>query len=178
MPTHRRSLRAAIVALSLALPSALPAQQLAPGTRVRVKASNVVAPIIGAYQTMRRDTLVIMEEGEAAQLWSFSSSTVERFEVSAGLKGGNRRPITRWALIGAGVGAAVGFLAASALEGNSDSEYNDVLSAAVGAGIGAGVGAAYGWRVQEEHWTAVPLPRRVGLVPSRRGVRLAFGTSF
>ena len=179
MPTLRGSVSAAFVAISLVLPAtSVAAQQLAPGTRVRVKSSALVAPVIGAYQGMRRDTLLVMEEGMSAQLWTFSSTTVDRLEVSDGMRRGNRGPITRWALIGAGVGAATGLLAAAALEGSSDSEYNNVLSAVVGAGVGAGLGAAYGWRVHEEHWTSVPIPRRVGLAPARKGVRLAFGTSF
>jgi hypothetical protein len=179
MQTFRALLGAVIVALSLVLlSSSAAAQQLAPGTRVRVKSSELVAPIIGAYQGMRRDTLVVMEEGMSAQLWTFATSAVDRLEVSAGVKGGNRGPITRWAWIGAGLGAAVGWLAAAGLEQSGDSEYNDVLSAAVGAALGGGVGAAYGWRVQEENWDSVPIPRRVGLIPSRTGARLAFAIPF
>ncbi|HEX6050522.1 MAG TPA: hypothetical protein VFZ21_14680 [Gemmatimonadaceae bacterium] len=179
MPTLRGSLRAAILALSLVLPSASAgAQQLSPGTRVRVKSTSLVAPIIGAFQGMRRDTLVIMEEGMSAQQWTFASASVDRLEVSTGVKRGNRGPITRWALIGAGVGAVAGVLAAYALEGSGDSEYNNILSGAVGAGVGAGLGAAWGWRVEQEQWRSVPLPRRVGVMPSRTGVRLVFGTSF
>lgn len=179
MPTLRRSLRAAIVALTLAtLSSGLAAQQLTPGTRVRVKSSELVAPIIGSYQGMQRDTLVVIEDGEAAQRWAFMSATVNRLEVSDGMKAGNRKPMARWALIGAGLGAATGLLAALALESSTDSEYSEVLSAGVGAAIGAGAGAAYGYRMVEERWRSVPIPRRVGLVPSRNGVRLAFRASF
>jgi hypothetical protein len=86
--------------------------------------------------------------------------------------------MTRWALIGAGGGAVAGWLVAAILEGATDSKYNDVLSAGVGAAVGAGFGAAYGARVQEEHWTQISIPRRVGLVPTRNGVRLGFAASF
>lgn len=179
MPTLRRSLRAVIVTLTFASASSgLAAQQLAPGTRVRVKSSDLVAPVIGNYQGMQRDTLLVFEEGEAGQRWAFSSATVNRLEVSDGMKSGNRGPMTRWALIGAGLGAATGLVAAAILEGSSDSEYSEALSAVVGAAIGAGAGAAYGYRVREERWTSVPIPRRVGLVPSRPGLRLAFRASF
>ena len=178
MPILRGSLCAGIVALSLSLPSSPAAAQLAPGTRVRVHSPSLVAPIIGSYQGMRRDTVVIMEEGAGAQLWTFSSATVDRLEVTAGMKGGNRGPITKWGLIGAGVGGALGFFTAILLEESSRSQYNELLSVGVGAGIGAAVGIAYGWRVTEEHWTPVPLPRRVGLIPTRTGVRLALGASF
>ena len=153
-------------------------QNLAPGTRVRVKSSQVVAPIIGSYQGMRRDTVVIIEDGAGAQVWTFTSSAIDRLEISTGMKGGNRAPTTRWALIGGGVGAAAGLLTAAILEGSTDSQYNDVLSAAVGAALGAGIGAAYGYRVLDEHWAPVPLPRRVGITPTRNGIRLGFSASF
>jgi hypothetical protein len=120
----------------------------------------------------------VIEDGTAAQLWTFNTSTIDRLEVSAGMKGGNRGPITRWALVGAGAGAVAGYLVAAILEGSSSSNYNPVLSAAVGAGVGAGLGAAYGYRKLEEHWSPVPVPRRVGLVPTRNGLRLALSASF
>ena len=154
------------------------AQALTPGIRIRVKSSQVVAPVIGSYQGMRRDTVVVIEDGVGAQVWTFSTGAVDRIEVSAGMKGGNRRPTTRWALIGGGIGAVAGILVAAALEGSSSSEYNVPLSGLVGAAVGGGLGAAYGYRKLEEHWTAVPLPRRVGLAPGAPGVRLAFTAAF
>jgi hypothetical protein len=179
MSTARRSHRAALVALLLFLPfPALVAQSLAPGTRVRVKSSQVVAPVIGSYQGMRRDTVLVIEDGTAAQVWSFTSSTIDRMEVSVGMKGGNRGPMTRWALIGAGAGAVLGLLGAVILEGSSDSEYNAALSAVLGGGVGAALGAAYGYRVPQEHWSEVPLPRRVGVVPTRNGLRVGLSTAF
>lgn len=157
---------------------ALGAQALTPGTRVRVKSPQVVAPVIGSYQGMRRDTVVVIEDGTAAQIWTFNTTSIERIEVSAGMKGGNKGPMTRWGLIGVGSGAVIGFLVAAALEGASDSEYNGVLSAAVGAGVGGIAGVAYGYRKLEEHWTRVATPRRVGLVPTRDGLRVGFSTAF
>lgn len=167
-----------VALLALAPCMTLRAQTLAPGTRVRVKSPQVVAPIIGSFQGVRRDTVVVIEDGQAAQVWTFTSGTIERLEVSAGMKGGNSGPITRWALIGAGGGAALGLLTAAILEGSSSSDYNAALSAGVGAAVGAGLGALYGARVLQEHWTQVPVPRGVSLVPSRTGVRLAFAATF
>jgi len=179
MPIARRLHGALLAALLGLVPlSGLSAQVLAPGTRVRVKSQQVVAPVIGSYQGMRRDTVVVIEDGTAAQVWSFTSATIDRLEVSAGMKGGNRAPMTRWALIGAGGGAAAGYLVAAILEGSSSSEYNDVLSAAVGAGVGAIAGAAYGYRKLEEHWSPVPIPRRVGVMPTRDGFRVGFSAAF
>jgi uncharacterized membrane protein YeaQ/YmgE (transglycosylase-associated protein family) len=154
------------------------AQTLTPGTRVRVKSSQMVAPVIGNYQGMRRDTVVVIEEGLGAQVWTFTSSAVDRIEVSAGMKGGNRGPTTRWALIGAGAGAVTGIIVATILESSSSSQYNNLLSGVVGAGIGGAIGAAYGYRKFEEHWTPVAVPRRVGIVPTRDGLRIGLSATF
>lgn len=179
MPSTRRSYSALVAALFICVPCTVAAAQaLTPGTRVRVKSSQVVTPVIGSYQGMRRDTVVVIEEGASAQVWTFTASSVDRIEVSAGMKGGNRAPTTRWALIGAGIGAATGILAAVVLESNSSSQYNAWLSGAVGAAIGGGIGAAYGFRQLEEHWTAVPVPRRVGISPSPRGFRVGLSATF
>lgn len=179
MQSIRRPFGALLVALSLLVPCTnVAAQAVVPGVRVRVKSSQVVTPIIGSYQGMRRDTVVVIEEGAGAQVWTFTSSAIDRLEVSAGMKGGNRGPTTHWALIGAGVGAAAGWLAAVVLENSSSSKYNDALSAVVGAGVGAGLGALYGYRVLAEHWTAVPIPRRVGIAPTRGGLRVGLSASF
>jgi len=154
------------------------AQALTPGSRVRVKSSQVVVPVIGSYQGMRRDTVVVIEDGVGGQVWTFASGAVDRIEISAGMKGGNRRPTARWALIGGGIGLVAGALTAAALEGNSSDQYNVPLSALVGAAVGGGIGAAYGYRRLEEHWTQVPLPRRVGLAPAAHGLRLALNVGF
>ena len=155
-----------------------PAQALTPGTRVRVKSSQVVAPVVGSYQGMRRDTVVVIEDGAGAQVWTFTRSAVDRIEISAGMQGGNKKPTGKWALIGAGVGAATGVIVALVLEANTESKYNNFTSGAAGAVVGGIVGGLYGYRRLEEHWTAVPVPQRVGIVPSRNGVRLGFSAAF
>ena len=154
------------------------AQTLTPGSRVRVKSSQVVVPVVGSFQGMRRDTVIVIEDGVGAQVWTFATGAVDRIEISAGMKGGNRRPTTRWALIGGGIGLVAGALTAAALEKNSADQYNVPLSSLVGAVVGGGLGAAYGYRKLEEHWTQVPLPRRVGLSPAAHGLRLVFNTGF
>lgn len=181
MRTARRSFSALLVALSLcvvAIPAPSAAQSLTPGTRVRVKSPQVVAAVTGNFQGMRRDTLVVIEDGSAGQAWSFTPAMIDKLEVSVGYKGGNKGPMTRWGLIGAGGGAVAGWLVAALLESSSDSKYNNVLSAGVGAAVGAGLGVAYGYRVQEENWAPVPIPRRVGLVPTRHGIRVGFAAAF
>ena len=179
MPSTRWSNTARLTALLLFFPCAIAgAQSLTPGQRVRVKSSQVVVPVVGNYQGMRRDTVVVIEEGMGAQVWTFTTSAVDRIEVSAGMKPGNRGPTTRWALIGAGAGAAAGVLTAVILESSSTSKYNDLLSGAVGAVVGGALGAAYGYRKLEEHWTQVPLPRRVGIMPTRDGLRVGVSAAF
>ena len=179
MQTARRLQRALFAALVVFVPSSsVAAQAIAPGTRVRVKSPQVVAPVIGSYQGIRRDTVVVIEDGTAAQVWSFTTATIERIEVSAGMKGGNRGPMTRWGLIGAGAGAAAGLLVSAVLQGASDSEYNHAINAVIGAGIGGAAGVAYGHRKLEEHWTEVPTPRRVGVAPTRDGFRVGFSRAF
>lgn len=179
MSSTRWSFGALLLALVILCPRAdAAAQALTPGTRVRVQSPQVVAPVIGSYQGMRRDTVVVIEDGPGAQVWTFTSAAVDRLEVSAGMKGGNRGPTTHWALIGAAVGAGLGVLTAVALESGSDAQYNDFLSGAVGAAVGGGLGAAYGYRKLEEHWTSVPIPRRVGFIPTSNGLRLAFSATF
>ena len=179
MPTASPFRRALCAVALLLVPAApLAAQSLAPGTRVRVKSPQVVAPITGSLQAMRRDTLVVIEDDVSARIWSFATPNVERLEVSDGMKGGNRGPMTRWGLTGAAAGAALGWAIAVLLEGATGDDYNDVVSGALGAAVGAGVGTAYGYRKLEEHWTHVAVPRRVGMLPTRGGVRLSYSASF
>ena len=179
MQSSRWSSSALIAALVVFVPCAVAAAQaLTPGTRVRVKSSQVVAPVVGSYQGMRRDTVVVIEDGAGAQVWTFTRSAVDRVEISAGMKGGNQGPIRRWALIGGGVGAGLGVLAALIAENNSNSRYNAFLSGVLGAGVGGAFGAAYGYSRQEEHWTPVPVPSRVGIAPTRNGLRIGVSAAF
>jgi len=154
------------------------AQTLAPGTRIRVKAPSVIAPITGSFQGLRRDTLVVIEDDVAARLWNFTTATIERLEVSGGMQRGNRKQMVRWGSYGALGGAGAGWLLAATLEAGGDAQYNDAMSAAVGAVIGAGLGVAYGYRKVEERWSSVPIPGRVGVLPTRGGARLTYFASF
>jgi len=53
-----------------------------------------------------------------------------------------------------------------------------LLSTLVGAAMGGGLGAFYGSRKLAEHWAPIPLPQRVGVVPTAHGVRFALSASF
>jgi len=184
MPRTPRSYRTLVTALvtlaplRIAAAQSTPTQALTPGTRVRVTSNQMVAPIIGSYQGMRRDTLVMIENGPGAKVWAFNTTAVSQVEVSVGMKGGNREPMIRWGLIGAGIGGAIGLVTAMTLENSTDQRYNEALSTVLGAAMGGGLGAFYGSRKLAEHWAPVPLPQRVGLVPSRNGLRVAISASF
>ena len=180
MPRTRRSYRALLAALLVLAPLRITAaqtaaaQSLSPGTRVRVTSNQMVAPIVGSYQGMRRDTLVLIEDGTGAKIWAFNTAAVSQVEVSVGMKGGNRDPMIRWGLIG----AALAFITSVSLENNSGQQYNQLLSTLVGAAMGGGLGAFYGSRKLAEHWAPVPLPRRVGVVPTAKGLRITLSASF
>ncbi len=184
MPRIRRSYRTLLAALVTLAPirvmaaQSATAQPLAPGARVRVTSNQMVAPIIGSYQGMRRDTLVVIEDGAGAKVWAFNTTAVNQVEVSIGMKGGNREPMIRWGLIGAGIGGAIGLITAMTLENSTDQRYNEALSTVLGAAMGAGLGAFFGSRKLAEHWAPVPLPQRIGLVPSANGLRIALSASF
>jgi len=184
MPRIRPSYRALIAALVMLAPFRITAAQstvpqtLSLGTRVRVTSNQMVAPIVGSYQGMRRDTLVLIEDGTGAKVWGFNTSAVSQVEVSSGMKGGNRDPMIRWGLIGAGVGGAIGLITSISLENNTGQRYNQMFSTLLGAAVGGGLGAFFGSRKLEEHWAPIPLPQRVGVVPTAKGLSVALSASF
>ena len=164
---------AAVAAAQPASPSAVP---IVAGSRVRVKAASLVAPLVANCLEQRGDTLVFIEEGTGRGLWSFAIRQIERLETTAGEGGKNRQYVGRGALYGGGAGVAAALLFASSVSpSDSNRKYNRVLTAAVGAAVGAGIGAVIGSRIKTERWHNVPLPRQLSLVPSWRGLRVTVG---
>lgn len=145
------------------------------GARVRVRAANLVAPLVANYLEVRGDTLVLFEESTGRGVWSFGLDQVESLETTLGDRPGHRRYILRGAAYGFAGGAVLGFVfAASASPSDPDREYSRPLSAFVGGALSAGIGALIGSRIVAEGWAPVPLPRRVSLLPDSRGrVRLS-----
>ena len=140
-----------------------------PGSRVRVMAPPLVAPLVANFLEQRGDTLVFIEDGRGRGVWSFAINQIQRLERTAGDAGRNKKPIAKGALIGAGVGLAVGLLFADVAEPSDSTEkYDKVLTGLVGAGVGAGVGAFVGSRFKSERWIEVPLPGRLSLRLNRR----------
>jgi hypothetical protein len=175
-----RHLFAATVLLLAVEAPRLGAQALTAGTRIRVRGTEMVAPLVGSYQTVRNDTLVVLEDGIAAQIWSLPVSDVRSFEVSKGL--GRRDPgkMRRWGIIGGLAGVGLGFVVSKVLDANSGptANYNVGLGALVGGAAGIGAGIFYGASVPVEKWGNVPVPRRMGAVTtpgtSYAGIRVGF----
>jgi hypothetical protein len=152
-------------------PSTVP---VPPGSRVRVKTPNLVAPLVANFLEQRGDTLVFIEDGLGRGLWSFSIGQIERLEMTAGEAAVNKAPIAKSAAIGAGVGLVLGVLFASVADPSDDSKkYSAFLTGALGAGVGAGVGAIVGSRIKSERWVTVPLPRQLSLRLSGQGLAVS-----
>lgn len=134
----------------------------------------LASSVVGNFQTVRSDTVVVLEEGDDAQVWNVPVADVRRFEISEGWHTRDGGMMLKWGLIGAAGGAAIGAVVSVLLEAGADANenYKTGLNALVGAGIGGGIGAYYGSTRSIERWRSVSIPRRVGLVPTRGGVAL------
>jgi len=154
--------------------SAQPSVPVAPGTRVRVRASTLVAPLIANFLESRADTLLFFEEGAGRGIWSVPVDKLQRLERSVGHQSGHRPYILRGAAIGAGVGLAAGLIFAATLSpSDPEREYNRPLTGGVGALFGAGIGGLVGSRRKAEQWAEIRLPRRMTLRTDPRHVGLA-----
>lgn len=143
---------------------------LAPGSRARVKAQGMVAPLVANFLEQRGDTLVFIEDDKGRGVWTFALSQVERLETTAGEGGRNQRYVARGAMYGGAAGLVAGLAFASAASpSDATKEYSKPMTAMVGAALGAGVGAIIGSRFKTEKWVNVPLPRQLSFVPGRRG---------
>lgn len=167
---------------ALAPVSGAEAQQaisIAPGTRVRVRAANLVAPLVANFLQMRGDTAVFIEDAAGRGVWSLHVSDITRLERSDGEQKSNTPYIIRGAAIGAGVGAVGGLLIASSLKpSDSGKKYSRGLSGGAGAVVGGIIGAVIGSRFGSERWTNVSLPRRLSVLPDSRGLGLRVGFNF
>lgn len=149
-----------------------------PGTRVRVRSSSMVAPLVANFLRVSADTAVFIEDAAGRGIWSIQVGDITRLERSEGEKRNNGGDITRYGLLGAGAGAVGGILFASTFKPSDDKKkYDRLTTALVGAGAGTLVGAIIGSRRVREHWVEVPI-RRVSVIPTRRGVTLGAGIDF
>jgi hypothetical protein len=164
----------------LLAPAAVQAQRLSivSGSRIRVSAPQLVVPVVGSYQAVRNDTLIVLEEGSGAQMWLIPMRDVQRVELFSGYKSGDSGKMFTGALWGGAIGAGAGLVTSAILQGASGDTYNLTNSGLVGLGVGAVVGALYGSRGQVERWDTVPIGRRVGLIPARRGIGAGLSIGF
>ncbi len=158
---------------------------IVPGVTVRVSAPSVVEKhVVGSVVSLDRDTLVLNAEGRAAPL-ALPLASVSVLEVHRGRKS----RVGRGALIGLGVGVAVGGVSGFGLcemdETKSGCEFHEHIlgSLAIGAYggvLGAGIGALIGLVARTDRWETVPLERiRVGLTPhGGHGLALTASVSF
>ncbi|MGQ0765236.1 MAG: hypothetical protein ACT4OZ_06180 [Gemmatimonadota bacterium] len=151
---------------------------VAPGTRVRVSASNLVAPIVGSYLEQRGDTAVFIEEGGGRGLWSLTLTQITKIEQSTGDRRSNTPYLIRGAVFGAPAGLLASLIALKVFSPDSGKEWSRGPTYAIGTLAGAGLGAAIGSRFARERWSDVPLPQRAALLPGRRGAVFLLGFDF
>lgn len=169
-----------VPALELDAQTPAPAQSIgvAPGTRVRVRAPNLVAPLIANFLNLTADTAVFIEDAAGRGIWSIRVNEISRLERSDGEKRMNAPYMLRGGLMGAGIGAATGLLFAATFKPSDDKKkYDRLTTGLVGAGAGAVVGVLLGGRVVKEKWVEVPL-RRFSVAPTKRGVSVGAGFDF
>lgn len=166
---------AASVLYLLLQAGSLAAQQVSvlPGSRVRVTAATLVAPLVANFLEQRGDTLVLIEESSGRGVWSLPLAQVLKLETTGGDATVNRPYVLTGAAIGAGSGLVAGLLFAAAARPSEEGRtYNRPVVGLVGAAIGGGIGAFIGSRRRTERWVNVPLPS-VLVLPGRRGVGLS-----
>ena len=146
------------------------------GTRVRVKSSELVTPVVANFLEVRADTIVLFEEGSGRGIWSFAFDQIQRLEMSVGERNMYGPYIARGALFGAGAGIIAGAIFAATLSPSDPTKkYDRVLTASVGGVLGAGIGAFVGSRQLAEKFKPIPIPRRMSVLPDRHGARFVVG---
>jgi hypothetical protein len=152
-----------------------------PGTRVRVTASNLVAPLVASFLQQRGDTALFIEDGAGRGIWTINVAQITRLERSNGEQRSNRPKVIRGAIIGGTVGLGGGLLfAATAKPSDPTKTYDRLLTGGVGLVVGGAIGAFIGTRFAQERWTNIPLPSRASLTPMSRngGLRVSLSYPF
>lgn len=178
-------MRAIVVLALLALAFPAAAQELQPGTRVRVTApsargdSRFVGTVVSAEGGMIRLRLdPAVKQDTRLDTISIPRSLVRRVEVSLGRPDGGRAGAARrgaLAGIAAGVGLGMALGSGTGRAGKNPWTTSLWLGPALGA-VGAGTGALVGGGGREQ-WRVVQPPRIAGL-PLGRSVTLSIRLSF
>lgn len=185
---------ASLLTLLAAVPTAASAQQpsskpatpsrvglpIVPGTRVRVTASTLVAPLIANFLEMRGDTAVFIENSSGRGIWTFTLDQITRLEQSAGEQNRNGDYMLKAGALGFGGGAALGLIFSSTVRPSDTSKrYSRLWTGLAGGAVGGAIGALIGSRFSREGWTRLPLPHRMSFAPHRRGgLDVGFDFSF
>jgi hypothetical protein len=119
---------------------------------------------------------VLFEEGAGRGIWSLALEQVQRLEMSVGQHNMYGPYILTGAMLGAGAGAIGGLVFAStASPSDNTRKYSRPLTASVGALVGTAVGALIGSRRKAERFAPIPVPHRMSMMPSVRGLRFGYG---
>lgn len=179
-----RQFPALVVALTVLLtflplrPLAGQLAELQPGTRVRVRGSDVAGRLQGVVLSRSGDSLTVSRpNGPPIPL---SLSTVSRVEISRGKS--RSRGAWRGLLWGAGIGAVLGLVPIDDPECERDPDAfgcgsraeSMVLTAIGGSIIGVPIGAIIG----VERWETLTIPVRVGLSRSHGQSSLQFSMTW
>ena len=169
------------------------AQEISPGTRVRIKAPSIAEHrVIGTVVTIGADTLTLRTKRQVAPL-AIPFASVTEFEVTRGKKRNVGKGAVIGVIVGGLSGAIIGYSTGDDPPGRfsptsgTPSYIGDIrltkkqqamVLGILGSLGGLGWGALIGALKTTDRWEKASLDRlRVGLVPQRRG-GLALSTSF
>ena len=152
---------------------------IVPGTRVRVTANTLVAPLVANFLEMRGDTAVFIENASGRGIWTFTLDQITKLERSIGEQSRNGDYMLKSGALGAGAGAILFFGFAQIIKPSDNTRrFNKAATTGIGALLGAGVGAYIGSRRTREGWGELPLPHRMSFLPTRRGFEVGLGFDF
>jgi hypothetical protein len=171
-----RPLFVALLAMGAVAPIAGAQQAPYAGQRIRVTSGRLVTPLVGSFQAVERDSIVVLDEGMTAQRVAIALADVQSVETFGGFERGSTDNMLLWGAGGLVSGGILGYLVAVMFEAVTDDEYDTLASAGIGAGVGMLVGGYMGYRRVEERWTRVEMTRRVGIIGGGRrlGIAIAF----
>ena len=169
-----------LIAILAVMPASnLRGDELTPGSRLRLSVPSLGrAPVVGRLQSLDSQSLTLVVEGQPSPV-VLSRQDVTRFDLSRG-----RRSRGKGALIGLGIGTAVGALAGIIHGSDPPGTFLAFSAAEYATGfalLGASVGAVVGLAVPPgERWETLPLDRvhAATASSSRRGAALAITVSF